>query len=81
MHYLWPQLPRQYALSKQRKQLHTIDAIPETTLSYASVMGIKRDINLNGDDYQWLSSMFYFGQFDAQRPQLRYIFNAEIHPC
>lgn len=42
--------------------MHTIDPLPETTLSYASVMGIKQDINLTGDDYQWLSSMFYFGQ-------------------
>lgn len=25
-------------------------------------MGIKKDIHLTGDDYQWLSSMFYFGQ-------------------
>lgn len=33
----------------------------ETTLSYASVMGIKTDIDLTGDDYQWLGSMFYFG--------------------
>ncbi len=33
----------------------------ETTLSYASVMGIKKDIKLVGDDYQWLGSMFYFG--------------------
>ena len=24
-------------------------------------MGIKKDINLTGDDYQWLGSMFYFG--------------------
>lgn len=33
----------------------------ETTLSYASVMGIKKDIKLVKDDYQWLGSMFYFG--------------------
>ena len=33
----------------------------ETTLSYASVMGIKKDIHLVKDDYQWLGSMFYFG--------------------
>jgi len=33
----------------------------ETTLSYASVMGIKKDIKLKGDNYQWLGSMFYFG--------------------
>lgn len=24
-------------------------------------MGMKKDINLTGDDYQWLGSMFYFG--------------------
>ena len=24
-------------------------------------MGIKKDINLKGDDYNWISSMFYFG--------------------
>lgn len=30
-------------------------------MSYASVMGIKKDIHLKGDDYQWLGSMFYFG--------------------
>lgn len=33
----------------------------ETTLSYASIMGIKTDINLTGDKFQWLGSMFYFG--------------------
>lgn len=33
----------------------------ETTLSYASVMGLKTDLNLVGDDYQWLGSLFYFG--------------------
>lgn len=34
----------------------------ETTLSYASVMGIKEDLNLEGDQYQWLGSLFYFGK-------------------
>lgn len=33
----------------------------ETTISYASVMGMKKDLRLVGDDYQWLGSMFYFG--------------------
>ena len=33
----------------------------ETTLSYASIMGIRTDIGLKGDNYQWLGSMFYFG--------------------
>lgn len=35
----------------------------ETTLSYASVMGLKKDIHLVKDNYQWLGSMFYFGMF------------------
>lgn len=34
----------------------------ETTLSYASIMGIKKDLNLKGDEYQWLGSLFYFGE-------------------
>ncbi|KAI9707284.1 MAG: hypothetical protein M1836_000244 [Candelina mexicana] len=41
--------------------IHSVDVEAETTLSYASVMGIRKDINLIGDDYQWLGSMFYFG--------------------
>lgn len=36
--------------------------IPETTLSYASVMGLQSDISLTGDQYQWLGSIFYFGE-------------------
>ncbi|KAI4160108.1 MAG: hypothetical protein L6R39_000263 [Caloplaca ligustica] len=46
-----------------KRLLRKIDLhLMPTTLSYASVMGIKKDIGLSGDDYQWLSSMFYFGQ-------------------
>jgi hypothetical protein len=26
-------------------------------------MGIKKDIHLKGDDYQWLGSLFYFGAY------------------
>lgn len=26
-------------------------------------MGIKKDLNLVGDQYQWLGSLFYFGSF------------------
>lgn len=25
-------------------------------------MGIKEDLNLKGDQYQWLGSLFYFGR-------------------
>ncbi|KAI4195981.1 MAG: hypothetical protein LQ350_006865 [Teloschistes chrysophthalmus] len=40
--------------------VYGLNYLDKTTLSYASIMGIKKDIGLKGDDYQWLSSMFYF---------------------
>lgn len=30
-------------------------------MSYSSIMGLRTDLNLKGDDYQWLGSLFYFG--------------------
>ncbi|TRX92144.1 hypothetical protein FHL15_007011 [Xylaria flabelliformis] len=35
--------------------------IDKTTLSYAAIFGIRKDLNLTGADYNWLSSVFYFG--------------------
>ncbi|KAI0198170.1 putative MFS allantoate transporter [Astrocystis sublimbata] len=35
--------------------------IDKTTLSYAAIFGIREDLNLTGADYNWLSSVFYFG--------------------
>jgi ACS family allantoate permease-like MFS transporter len=38
-----------------------LNYLDKTTLSYASIMGLKEDINLKGDEYQWLGSIFYIG--------------------
>ncbi|KAJ5700968.1 hypothetical protein N7493_012014 [Penicillium malachiteum] len=35
--------------------------IDKTTLSYAAIFGIEEDLNISGDEYSWLSSVFYFG--------------------
>jgi hypothetical protein len=35
--------------------------IDKTTLSYAAIFGISEDLGLEGTQYSWLSSMFYFG--------------------
>ncbi|KAJ2998935.1 hypothetical protein NUW58_g164 [Xylaria curta] len=35
--------------------------IDKTTLSYAAIFGIREDLKLTGADYNWLSSVFYFG--------------------
>jgi hypothetical protein len=33
----------------------------QTTLSYAAIFGIEEDLHLHGTQYNWLSSIFYFG--------------------
>ena len=35
--------------------------IDKTTLSYAAIFGIRTDLKLHGTQYNWLSSIFYFG--------------------
>ncbi|KAJ5620958.1 hypothetical protein N7510_004942, partial [Penicillium lagena] len=35
--------------------------IDKTTLSYAAIFGIEDDLQLHGTQYNWLSSIFYFG--------------------
>ncbi|GAQ06863.1 uncharacterized transporter C417.10 [Aspergillus lentulus] len=51
--------------------VYGMNYLDKTTLSYASVMGIKKDINLKGDDYQWLGSLFYFGYLAWEYPTSR----------
>lgn len=51
--------------------IYGLNYLDKTTLSYASIMGIKKDINLQGDDYQWLGSMFYFGYLAWEYPTNR----------
>ncbi|KAJ5720697.1 uncharacterized protein N7483_008631 [Penicillium malachiteum] len=38
-----------------------LNYLDNTTLSYASIMGIKEDLDLVGDQYSWLGSIFYVG--------------------
>lgn len=35
--------------------------IDKTTLSYAALYGMREDLGLKGSEYNWLSSIFYFG--------------------
>uniref|UniRef100_A0A8H7N891 Major facilitator superfamily (MFS) profile domain-containing protein n=1 Tax=Bionectria ochroleuca TaxID=29856 RepID=A0A8H7N891_BIOOC len=35
--------------------------VDKTTLSYAAIFGLKEGLNLQGQEYSWLSSCFYFG--------------------
>ncbi|KAF2770399.1 putative MFS allantoate transporter [Teratosphaeria nubilosa] len=51
--------------------VYGLNYLDKTTISYASVMGIKKDIGLVGNDYQWLGSMFYFGYLAWEYPTNR----------
>ncbi|KAI9805254.1 MAG: hypothetical protein M1833_005707 [Piccolia ochrophora] len=51
--------------------VYGLNYLDKTTLSYASVMGLKQDIGLVGDQYQWLGSMFYFGYLGWEYPTNR----------
>ncbi|KAJ5573466.1 uncharacterized protein N7459_007893 [Penicillium hispanicum] len=44
-----------------RKSLTNDAATEQTTLSYAAIFGIRDDLKLHGTEYNWLSSIFYFG--------------------
>ncbi|OJJ85023.1 allantoate permease family MFS transporter [Aspergillus glaucus CBS 516.65] len=48
--------------------VYGMNYLDKTTLSYASVMGIKEDLSLVGDQYQWLGSLFYFGYLAWEYP-------------
>ncbi|KAL9051457.1 MAG: hypothetical protein Q9162_005988 [Coniocarpon cinnabarinum] len=48
--------------------VYGLNYLDKTTLSYASVMGMKSDLKLVGDDYQWLGSLFYFGYIGWEYP-------------
>ncbi|KAG8532450.1 uncharacterized protein KY384_002327 [Bacidia gigantensis] len=51
--------------------VYGLNYLDKTTLSYANVMGLKKDLKLKGDDYQWLGSMFYFGYLAWEYPTNR----------
>ena len=51
--------------------VYGLNFLDKTTLSYSSIMGLKTALHLKGDDYQWLSSMFYIGYLAWEYPTNR----------
>ena len=45
--------------------------LEKTTLSYASIMALEADLNLTKNNYQWLGSIFYFGDLGFEYPTKR----------
>lgn len=42
--------------------------LDKAALSFATLMGILTDLNLKGNDYNWASSIYYFGYLAASYP-------------
>lgn len=51
--------------------VYGLNYLDKTTLSYASVMGIRTDLHLIGQDYSWIASIFYFGYLFWEWPTNR----------
>jgi MFS transporter, ACS family, allantoate permease len=51
--------------------VYGLNYLDKTTLSYASIMGMKTDIHLEGQEYSWIGSMFYFGYLVFEWPTNR----------
>lgn len=51
--------------------VYGLNYLDKTTVSYASVMGLKQDIGLSGHQYSWIGSMFYFGYLFWEYPTNR----------
>ncbi|TVY36752.1 putative transporter [Lachnellula subtilissima] len=46
--------------------VYGIQFLYKTSMSYASVLGLQKDIGLHGQDYSWLGSVFYFGYLQME---------------
>ena len=51
--------------------VYGLNYLDETTLSYASIMGLETDLNLTKSNYQWLGSLFYIGYLGFEYPTSR----------
>lgn len=51
--------------------VYGLNFLDKTSISYASIMGLEDGLKLEGDNYQWLGSMFYFGYLAFEYPTNR----------
>ncbi|KAL2828005.1 major facilitator superfamily domain-containing protein [Aspergillus cavernicola] len=47
---------------------YLVTYIDKAMLGYAAVFGLKEDLDLKGEEYSWLASMFYFGYLAFEYP-------------
>ncbi|KAL0942006.1 MFS allantoate transporter [Colletotrichum truncatum] len=53
--------------------VYFLQYIDKTAISYASVTGIQKDTGLHGNQFNWVASIFFFGQLAFEFPTIRLI--------
>ncbi|KAK1855209.1 MFS allantoate transporter [Colletotrichum chrysophilum] len=53
--------------------VYFLQYIDKTAISYASVTGIQQDTGLHGNQFNWVASIFFFGQLAFEFPTIRLI--------
>ncbi|KAH6701967.1 putative MFS allantoate transporter [Leptodontidium sp. MPI-SDFR-AT-0119] len=53
--------------------VYFLQYIDKISISYASVMGLRNDTHLTKDDFNWVASIFFFGQLAFEFPTIRLI--------
>ncbi|KAI1799046.1 MFS general substrate transporter [Daldinia bambusicola] len=53
--------------------IYFLQYIDKTAVSYASVTGITESIGLQGNEFNWVASIFFFGQLAFEFPTIRLI--------
>lgn len=48
--------------------LYGLNYVDKVAMGWAVLFNFREDLNLQGDEYSWASSMFYFGYLVAQYP-------------
>ncbi len=51
--------------------VYFLQYIDKTSLSYASVTGLRESAHLHGDQFNWVASIFFFGQLAFEFPTIR----------
>jgi MFS family permease len=51
--------------------VYFLQYLDKIAISYGSVMGLKKDTKLTGNQYNWVASIFFFGQLAFEFPTIR----------
>ena len=63
--------PRSPFISLMRSLV--LQYLDKIAISYASVTGIKESAHLQGNEFNWIASIFFFGQLVFEFPTIRLI--------